>query len=108
SHSTPKYLPPTATHIQQPLVRCMTTIQDPDLLPALSSMNDLLQRYPRDKHILYMTAEWLYLQEDDDRARFMMEAALQIDPSFPAVLSRLGYVYSSARGASDPATAITS
>src|SRR5437588_821594 len=83
-----KTLLPRATPDEQLLVRWMTSIQDHDLLPAISSMNDLLKRYPRDKHILYMTAEWLYLQEDDDRARSMMEAALQIDPKFPAVLNR--------------------
>src|SRR5207248_9997550 len=88
-----KSLLPAATPDEQLLVRWMASIQDRDLLPAISSMNDLLQRYPRDKHILYITAEWLYHQEDDDRARFMMEAALQIYPNFPAVLNRLGYVY---------------
>jgi predicted Zn-dependent protease len=54
-----------------------------------------------------MTAEWLYLQQDDERARSMMEAALQIDPAFPAALNRLGYVYIG-NGAPDPAKAIAS
>src|SRR6266436_6345961 len=54
-----------------------------------------------------MTAEWLYLQQDDDRARSMMEAALQIDPKFPAALNRLGYVYIGS-GTPDPAKAIAS
>src|SRR3989440_6805776 len=98
---------PAATPDEQLLVRWMTSIQDRDLLPAISSMNDLLKRYPRDKHILYMTAEWLYLQQDDDRARSMMEAALQIDPKFPAVLNRLGYVYIGT-GTPDPANALAS
>ena len=102
-----KSLLPRATPDEQLLVRWMTSIQDHDLLPAISSMNDLLKRYPRDKHILYMTAEWLYLQQDDDRARSMMEAALQIDPKFPAVLNRLGYVYIGT-GTPDPAQAIAS
>jgi tetratricopeptide (TPR) repeat protein len=102
-----KSLLPHATPDEQLLVRWMTSIQDHDLLPAISSMNDLLKRYPRDKHVLYMTAEWLYLQQDDDRARSMMEAALQIDPKFPAVLNRLGYVYIGT-GTPDPAKAIAS
>jgi tetratricopeptide (TPR) repeat protein len=54
-----------------------------------------------------MTAEWLLLQQDDDRARSMMESALQIDPAFPAVLNRLGYVYIGI-GTPDPAKAIGS
>ncbi len=102
-----KALLPRATPDEQLLARWMIGIQDRDLLPAISSMNDLLQRFPREKHILYMTAEWLLLQEDDDRARSLMESALQIDPAFPAVLNRLGYVYIST-GTPDPAKAIAS
>jgi tetratricopeptide (TPR) repeat protein len=102
-----KTLLPRATPDELLLARWMIGIQDRDLLPAISSMNDLLQRFPRDKHILYLTAEWLLLQEDDDRARSLMESALQIDPAFPAVLNRLGYVYIST-GTPDPAKAIAS
>jgi Flp pilus assembly protein TadD len=53
-------------------------------------MNDLLKRYPRDKHVLYVTGEWLFLQQDDDRARTLLKTALQVDPNFPAALNRLG------------------
>jgi tetratricopeptide (TPR) repeat protein len=102
-----KSLLPHATPDERLLARWMIGIQDRDLLPAISSMNDLLKRFPRDKHILYMTAEWLLLQQDDDRARSMMESALQIDPAFPAALNRLGYVYIGT-GTPDPAKAIAS
>jgi len=102
-----KSLLPRATPDEQLLARWMTSIQDHDLLPAIVNMNDLLKRYPTDKHVLYLTAEWLFLQQDDDRARFMMESALQIDPDFPAVLNRLGYVYIQT-GNPDPAKAIAS
>jgi len=88
-----KSLLPRTTTDEQLLVRWMTSIQERDLLPAIMNMNDLLKRYPKDKHVLYLTAEWLYLQQDYDRARTMMQAALQIDRNFPAVLNRLGYVY---------------
>src|SRR2546429_6601546 len=73
------------TSDEQLLVRWMTSIQERDLLPAIMNMNDLLKHYSKDKHVLYLTAEWLYLQQDYDRARTMMETALQIDPNFPAV-----------------------
>jgi tetratricopeptide (TPR) repeat protein len=102
-----KLLLPRATPDEQLLARWMIGIQDRDLLPAISSMNDLLKRFPHDKHVLYMTAEWLLLQQDDDRARSMMESALQIDPAFPAALNRLGYVYIGT-GTPDPAKAIAS
>jgi len=91
-----KSLLPRSTSDEQLLVRWMTSIQERELLPAIMNMNDLLKHYPRDKHVLYLTAEWLYFQQDYDRARTMMETALQIDPKFPAVLNRLGYVYAEA------------
>jgi tetratricopeptide (TPR) repeat protein len=88
-----KFLLPHATPDEQLLVRWMTSIQDRDLLPAIVNMNELLKRYPRDKHVLYLTGEWLFLQQDEDHAQSLMETALQIDPNFPAVLNRLGYLY---------------
>lgn len=102
-----KALLPRATPDEQLIVRWMTAIQDHNLLPAISSMNDLLKRYPHDKHVLYVTGEWLFLQQDDDRARALLETALQVDPNFPAALNRLGYLYLDS-GNPDPAKAVAS
>src|SRR5215470_9555569 len=102
-----KILLPSATPDERLLVRWMTEIQDHNLLPAIASMNDLLKRYPRDKHVLYVTGEWLFLQQDDDRARTLLETALQVDPSFPAALNRLGYLYLDSSNP-DPAKAVAS
>ena len=102
-----KTLLPRATADERLLVRWMTDIQDGNLLPAIASMNELLKRYPRDKHVLYMTGEWLFLQQDDDRARTLLETALQVDSNFPAALNRLGYLYLDSSNP-DPAKAIAS
>lgn len=100
-----KSLTHLATPDEQLLVKWMTGVQDRDILPAIASMNDLRKRFPRDKHILYVTGEWLFLQQDDDQARSFLEAALEIDPNFPAALNRLGYVYIRS-GDPDPAKAL--
>jgi tetratricopeptide (TPR) repeat protein len=100
-----KALLPHATPDEQLLVHWMTSIQDGDLLPAIMTMNDLLKRCPKDKHVLYLTSEWLYFQQDYDRARQMMETTLQVDPNFPPALKMLGYAYLEA-GNPDPAKAI--
>lgn len=71
----------------------MIYVQQGDVLPAIGAMNDLLARFPNDKHILYLTGEWLYFQQDYDRSRQMMEKILQIDPNFPPALNMLGYAY---------------
>ena len=83
----------------------MTSIQDEDLLPAIMTMNDLIKPYPKDKHVLYLTSEWLYFQQDNDRARQMMATNLQIDPNFPPALNILGHAYLET-GNPDPAKAI--
>lgn len=88
-----KALLPHATPDEQLLVRWMTSIQDGDLLPAIMTMNDLLKHYAKDEHVLYFTSEWLYFQQDYDRARQMLETTLQIDPNFPPALNMLGHAY---------------
>ena len=89
---------------EQLLVRWMVSTQSPDLLPAISLMNDLLQRFPNDKHILYLSAEWLYFQQDYDRSKKLFEKALQADPKFAPSLNMLGYAYIET-GEPDPAKA---
>jgi predicted Zn-dependent protease len=97
-----------ATHAapeEQLLANWMIDVQQGEMLPAIGAMNDLLARMPNDKHILYLTSEWLYLQGDYDRARKMFEKILQIDPNFPPALNMLGYAYIET-GNPDPAKAI--
>jgi tetratricopeptide (TPR) repeat protein len=100
-----KALMPLATPDEQLLVRWMTGLQERNLLPAIASMNDLLQRYPRNKHVLYLTSEWLYFQEDFDRSQKMMESLRELDPNYPPVLNMLGYSYIES-GRPDPAKAV--
>ena len=102
-----KALLPQATPDEQLMVRWMTSIQERNLLPAIASMNDLLKRYPKNKHVLYLTSEWLYTQQDFEHSQKMMESLLQLDPNFPPVLNMLGYSYIEA-GHPDPAKAVAS
>ncbi|HLK05367.1 MAG TPA: hypothetical protein VKT53_13075 [Candidatus Acidoferrum sp.] len=87
------------------LVKWMTSVEDDSLLPAIASMNDLLTKFPNDKHVLYLTSEWLYFQQDYDRSRAMMEKILTIDPNFPPALNMLGYSWVET-GNPDPVKAI--
>jgi tetratricopeptide (TPR) repeat protein len=102
-----KVLLPHAPADEQLLVRWMTGIQDGNLLPAIASMNDLLKRYPKNRHVLYLISEWLFTQQDFDRSQKMMESLLQIDPKFPPVLNMLGYSYIQSTHP-DPARAVAS
>jgi tetratricopeptide (TPR) repeat protein len=97
---------PRATPDEQLLVRWMTSVEEGDLLPAILTMNNLLKRYPANKHVLYLTSEWLYFQQDYDRARELMETTLRVDPNFAPTLNLLGYAYLET-GNPDPTKAIT-
>lgn len=97
---------PRATPDEQLMVRWMISIQDRNLLPAISSMNDLLKRYPKDKHVLYLTSSWLYSQQDYERSQKMMESVLELDANFPPVLNMLGYAYIE-DGHPDPVKAVS-
>jgi tetratricopeptide (TPR) repeat protein len=67
--------------------------QEANVLPAISAMNDLLSHRPKDKHVLYLSGEWLYFQQDYDHAKKAWIKSLEIDPDFPPALNMLGYVY---------------
>jgi tetratricopeptide (TPR) repeat protein len=73
------------------LVNFLTSTQKGDMLPAIVAMNELLSRFPHDSHALYLTAEWLYFQQDYDRSVQMWERLIQQDPSFAPAYNMLGY-----------------
>jgi predicted Zn-dependent protease len=88
-----KALLPQAAPEEQLLARWMISIQEDNVLPAIMNMNDLIQHYPKNEHVLYLTSEWLYFQQDYDRAQQAMENILQIDPNFSPALNILGHAY---------------
>jgi tetratricopeptide (TPR) repeat protein len=75
------------------LVKFMVGTQEADALPAIMAMNDLVNKHPKDKHVLYLAGEWLFFQQDYARGRQLMEKSLEIDPKFPPALNTLGYAY---------------
>jgi predicted Zn-dependent protease len=101
-----KALAAKATPDEQLLVNWLVDVQQGDNLAAIGAMNDLLARFPNDKHVLYLTSEWVYMQQDYERARKMMEKIIEIDPNFPPALNMLGYSYIET-GDPNPAKAIS-
>jgi predicted Zn-dependent protease len=98
-------LAPKATPEEQLLVNWLVDVQQGDNIAAIGAMNDLLAHFPNDKHVLYLTSEWLYVQQDYDRSLRMMEKVEQLDPNFPPALNMLGYAYMQTADP-DPAKAI--
>jgi tetratricopeptide (TPR) repeat protein len=88
-----KELAPKASADEQILIRWLTGLQEGDILPAIAAMNDLLARYPKEPHIVYLAGEWLYFQQSFDRSKELLKEVISQDPDFPAALNMLGYTY---------------
>jgi tetratricopeptide (TPR) repeat protein len=88
-----KELAPKLTPGEQLMVAWIVKVQEGDFLGGITAMNDMLEMYPRDKHLLYLAGNWLMAENGDEQAQRFFEKALAIDKDFPAALNDLGYVY---------------
>jgi tetratricopeptide (TPR) repeat protein len=87
-----KELAPKVTTGEQLMVAWISKVQEGDFLGGITAMNDMLEMYPRDKHLLYLAGNWLMGENGNDQAQRMMEKALAIDKNYPAALNDLAYV----------------
>ena len=87
-----KDLATKATPGEQLMIAWVVKVQEGDFLGGITAMNDMLEMYPHDKHLLYLAGNWLMGENGDDQAQRMMEKALAIDKNFPAALNDLAYV----------------
>lgn len=87
-----KELASKVTPGEQLMVAWIVKVQEGDFLGGISAMNDMLEMYPRDKHLLYLTANWLMAENGNDQAQRFLEKALVLDKKFPAALNDLAYV----------------
>ena len=87
-----KALAPKLTPGEQLMVAWIAKVQEGDYIGGISAMNDMLEMYPKDKHLLYLAANWLMGENGNDQAQRMLEKALALDKNFPAALNDLAYV----------------
>jgi tetratricopeptide (TPR) repeat protein len=85
-------LAPKTTPGEQLMISWISKVQEGDFLGGITAMNDMLEMYPRDKHLLYLAGNWLMAENGDDQAQRFFEKALSIDKNFPAALNDLAYV----------------
>ncbi len=83
----------SASESEQMLIQWLANTSQNQIVPAIVSMNELLARYPQDKHLLYRAAIWYRNQRQAGRAITSYERLLQIDPKFADALNQLGYIY---------------
>jgi len=87
-----KELAPKLTPGEQLMISWISKVQDGDYIGGITAMNDMLEMYPRDKHLLYLAGNWLMGENGNDQAQRFFEKALAIDRNFPAALNDLAYV----------------
>lgn len=83
----------SANEAERLLIQWLASTSQNQILPAIASMNELLDRYPQDEHLLYRAAIWFRNQRQARRAIALYERILQIDPQFADALNQLGYIY---------------
>lgn len=83
---------PKLTPGEQLMVSWIAKVQQGDFIGGISAMNDLLELYPKDKHVLYLAANWLMGENGSEQAESLLKKALVIDKNFPAALNDLAYV----------------
>jgi tetratricopeptide (TPR) repeat protein len=82
---------------EQLMVSWIVKVQEGDFLGGITAMNDLLEMYPHDKHVMYLAANWLLLEDADDQAQRILQKALVLDKNFPPALNDLAYIYAHGR-----------
>lgn len=87
-----KALAPKLTPGEQLMIEWISKVQEGDYIGGISAMNDMLELYPKDKHLLYLAANWLMGENGDEQAQILLEKALAVDKNFPPALNDLAYV----------------
>ena len=88
-----KALAPKLPAGEQLMVSWIVKVQEGDFIGGISAMNDLLEMYPKDKHLFYLAGNWLMGENGDEQARKLMAKALTIDKNYPAALNDLAYLH---------------
>jgi tetratricopeptide (TPR) repeat protein len=77
------------------LIRWLNGTKDGQLVPAIAAMNDLLAKYPNDKRLANLSAEWLCSgQQNWERGEEILQKVLKNDPAYYPALNNLAYCYS--------------
>ena len=88
-----KAIAPKLTPGEQLMIAWIAKVQEGDFIGGISAMNDMLEMYPKDKHLLYLAGNWLMGENGDEQAMRFMEKALALDKNYPAALNDLAYLH---------------
>jgi tetratricopeptide (TPR) repeat protein len=84
----------SASPDEQLLIRWMNGTKNGDLVPAIAAMNDLLAKYPYDKRLGNLTAEWLCSNQGAfEHGEAILVRLLKNDPKYFPAMNNLAYCY---------------
>jgi tetratricopeptide (TPR) repeat protein len=86
-------LKPKASNDEQLVIDWLTETNENHLVSAITSMNELLVRYPKDAQLLYRAALWYRNLRQRQRAEAMFNRVLQLDAKFADAFNQLAYLY---------------
>src|SRR6202167_3939333 len=69
-----KALAPKLTPGEQLMVSWIVKVQEGDYIGGISAMNDMLEMYPKDKHLFYLAGNWLMGENSDEQPRKIARA----------------------------------
>lgn len=86
-------LAPRVSPGERLLIRWLGGVQEGNFIPAISAMNDLLAKYPKDHRLAFLGGRWLLQEGRYAQAAFVLERAVALYPDYPAALNELAYAY---------------
>jgi tetratricopeptide (TPR) repeat protein len=82
---------------EQLVVDWLTNSSEGRMVPAIQSMNEVLEQYPKDKFLAWLGAVWVENQQQITRAIPMFEREVALNPDFAPPLNELAYCYARTR-----------
>jgi tetratricopeptide (TPR) repeat protein len=78
-------------------IQWITSVKENNFIAGISAMNDILEMFPKDKHLAYLAGNWLMGQNSYEQAQKNLQEALAIDRNYPPALNDLAYCYAQSR-----------
>lgn len=82
---------------EQLVIDWLTNASEGRMVPAIQSMNEVLDEYPKDKFLAWLGAVWVENQQQITRAIPMFEREVALNPDFAPPLNELAYCYARTR-----------
>jgi tetratricopeptide (TPR) repeat protein len=92
-----KLLAAKASPGERLLIQWITSVKENNFIAGISAMNDMLEMFPKDKHLAYLAGGWLMGQNSYEQAQKTLQMALTIDKNYPPALNDLAYCYAQSR-----------